>query len=111
VLFVDFLGPSTLYEATRQAVQERVAGALRVPARNVVLRRWVVESDYEGVEVWVEVSSEEQLYRYGRRLAEEISSAIRATRSVDVWVMFRVVTLDHAFLNGMPRGRDGSSLE
>jgi len=109
VLFVEFLGPAPLYEETRQAVQQRVAGALRVPAGNVVLRRWPVESDYEGVEVWVEVSSEEQLYRYGRRLAEEISSAIRAARPVDVWVMFRVVTLDHAFLNGIPRSRDAGS--
>ncbi len=111
MLFVDFLGPSALYEETRRAVQERVAATLRVPPGNVVLRRWVVESDYAGVEVWVEVSSPEQLYRYGRRLAEEISAAIRAADPVDVWVMFRVVTLDHAFLNGTPRGRDGSTLE
>ena len=111
MLSVDFLGPADLYRETHAAVQERVAAALRVPARNVVLRRWVVESDYEGVEVWVEVSSQEQLYRYGRRLAEEISGAIRAVRPVDVWVMFRVVTLDHAFLNGVPRGRDAGSFE
>jgi hypothetical protein len=110
VLFVDYLGPADLFQAARGAIQERVAAALRTPPRDVVVRRLVVESDYSGVEVWVEVSSDEQLVRHGRRLAQEVSSAIRAAREVDVWVMFRVVPLDHAFLNGAPRRRDGSSL-
>jgi hypothetical protein len=110
MLFVDYLGPTDLFQETRGAIQERVAAALRTPARDVVVRRQVVESDYPGVEVWIEVSSDEQLVRHGRRLAQEVSGAVRAVREVDVWVMFRVVPLDHAFLNGAPRRRDGSSL-
>jgi len=111
MLFVDYYGPAELFRDTRRAVQERVAAVFRGSAENVVVRRHPVEGDYAGVEVWVEVSSEEQLYRHGRRLAREVSEAIRAVDAVDVWVMFRVVPLDHAFLNGTPRRREATSLE
>ena len=111
MLFVDYYAPADLYADTREAVQQRVASVFRAAPENVVVRRHVVESDYAGVEVWIEVSSDEQLYRYGRRLAEVVSEAIRAAHAVDVWVMFRVVPLDHAFLNGVPRRRDASSLD
>ena len=111
MLFVDYSGPADLFADTRQAVQERVAAVFRVPPKEVVLRRRVLEGDYTGVEVWIELSSDEQLYRYGRRLAREVSEVIRAARPVDVWVMFRVVPLDRAFLNGVPRRRAATSLE
>jgi hypothetical protein len=111
MLFVDYCGPAELYTATRAAVQERVAAVFRAPADEVIVRRVVVESEYAGVEVWVELSSEEQLYRYGRRLASEVSAAIRETHAVDVWVMFRIVPLEHAFLNGSPRRRATASLD
>jgi hypothetical protein len=110
VLFVDFLGPKETFAATCGALQERVAAVLRVSPPTIVLRRIVVESDYAGVEVGIEFSSDEQLYRYGRRLAEEISTTIRAVAAVDVWVVYRIVPLEHAFLNGAPRRRDGRSL-
>lgn len=111
MLFVDFYGPAEVFAATRAAIQKRVAETFRTPAPSVVLRRIVVESDYAGIEVWIELSSEEQLYRYGRRLAADVSEAIRATHPLDVWVLFRVVPLAHAFLNGTPRRRDGNPLD
>ena len=111
MLFVDFYGPAEVYAATRTAIQERVAAAFRTPPVSVVVRRIVAETEYPGVEVWIELSSEEQLYRYGSRLAADVSEAIRATHALDVWVLFRVVPLAHAFLNGAPRRRDASPLD
>ena len=110
MLFVDYAAPADLFHETCRAVQEQVAEVFRAPAETVVVRRLVVESTYPGVEVWVELSSEEQRYRYSRRLAQDISEAIRAVRPVDVWVLFRIVPLDHAFLNGTPRRRTPTSL-
>ncbi|HEY7065565.1 MAG TPA: hypothetical protein VII06_29090 [Chloroflexota bacterium] len=111
MLFVDIYGPADIFAATGAAIQARVAAAFRTPEANVVVRRIVTESPYPGVEVWIELSSEEQLYRYGRRLAADVSEAIRASHTVDVWVLFRVVPLAHAFLNGEPRRRDASPLD
>ena len=111
MLFVDFYGPADLFAATCPAIQARVGAVFRTPPANIVVRRIATESDYAGVEVWIELSSDEQLYRYGRRLATEVSEAVRATQPVDVWVLFRVVPLAHAFLNGAPRRRDASPLE
>ncbi len=111
MLFVDFLGPANTYLAVRAAVQERVAAVFRAPVQTVVVRRRPVESDYAGVEVWIELSSEEQLRRYGQRLAADVSEAIRASRAIDVWVLFHLVPLDRAFLNGVPRQRHTPSLE
>jgi hypothetical protein len=111
MLFVDYYGPADLFGEIRRPVQEQVGGVFRTPADTVVVRRIVVESDYAGVEVWIELSSEEQLYRYGRRLASDVAAAIRAVREVDVWVLFRVVPLERAFLNGAPRRRDTTPLQ
>ena len=111
MLFVDYYGPEDLYRDARRAVQEQVGAVFRTPAETVVVRRIVAESEYAGVEVWIELSSEEQLYRYGRRLASDVTAAIRATREIDVWVLFRVVPLERAFLNGVPRRRDTTSLQ
>ena len=65
----------------------------------------VTEGDAPQIELWVELSSEEQLVRLGRDLAERLSAVVRQTSDVDVWVMFRIVPLSRAFLNGVPRGR------
>ncbi|HLH26436.1 MAG TPA: hypothetical protein VK066_28280 [Chloroflexota bacterium] len=111
MLFVDFYGSAEVFRATMAGIQAHVAAAFRTPPANVVVRRIVAESDYPGVEVWIELSSEEQLYRYGGRLAAEISAVIRAAAPVDVWVLFRLVPLAHAFLNGTPRRRDASPLD
>ncbi len=111
MLFVDYYGGADLFAETRRAVQERVGEVFRTPADSVVVRRVVAETDYPGVEVWIELSSEEQLYRYARRLATDVSAAIRAVREVDVWVLFRVVPLERAYLNGATRRRDTTSLD
>jgi hypothetical protein len=111
MLFVDFYGPAEVFAATCAAIQERVGAAFRTPATNVVVRRIVTEAAYTGVEVWIELSSDEQLYRHGGRLAADVTEAIRATYPIDVWVLFRIVPLAHAFLNGTPRRRDASPLD
>ena len=110
MLFVEFDGPSEVFAAAREAVRERVASVMRVPSRDVVIRRRLYEGDSGGVEVWVELSSEEQRYRYGRRLAEELTAALRPHTAEDVWVLFRLVPLDQAYLNGVPRRRDAAPL-
>jgi hypothetical protein len=111
MLFVDYYGPEDLFGRVRGPVRECVGAVFRTPPDSIVVRRILADSDYPGVEVWIELSSEEQLYRYGRRLAADVSAAIRAAREVDVWVLFRVVPLERAFLNGAPRRRDTTPLE
>ena len=111
MIFSDFLGPADIYEATRAQLVAEIATVLRMRAESVVLRRIVTQDDRREVEIWVELSSEEQLYRAGARLAEHLSAAIRAQFPVDVWVLFRIVPRTHAFLNGQPRGRGVPSFE
>src|SRR5581483_9173621 len=103
MLFVDFLGPSAVYEATRTAIQERIGRVFHVGPESVVVRRFVVEGGRPEIELWVEVASEEEIYRYGRRISRELSDVIRGSSAENVWVMFRVVPLAYAFLNGEPR--------
>ena len=110
MLFVDYQGSRELFAATRQTIQERVACVFRVPLAEVVVRLRGQETDYTGVEIWVEVSSDEQVYRYGRQVARALSETIREQHDVDVWTMFRVVPLERAFLNGVPRRRDATPL-
>jgi|GEM_PF-4989633 hypothetical protein len=105
MLFVDFYGPADVYQATRAAVQEEIGRAFRTGPDSVVVRRFVVEGGRPDVELWVELSSDEEVYRYGRRIAREVSRVVRDACALDVWVMFRVVPLAHAFLNGEPRAR------
>jgi hypothetical protein len=70
------------------------------------VRRIVTEDTGDDVELWVELSTDEQLYRLGRPIAQRVSSALRPDGAgPDVWVMFRVVPLSNAFLNGVGRGR------
>lgn len=111
MLFVEYDGPAEVFTAARDAVRERVASVLRIAPRDVIVRRWLYEGDYAGVEVWVELSSEEQRYRYAQRLAEEITAALRPHTPEDIWVLFRIVPLDQAYLNGVPRRRDSMSLD
>jgi hypothetical protein len=83
-----------------------------VPGDQVVVRRVVTEADADAVELWIELSTDEQLYRLGRQLAQRISTGVRQHESSpDVWVMYRVVPLSHAFLNGEARGRGTASLD
>jgi hypothetical protein len=112
MIFVDYLGPPSRLGQVREAVQREVASALRIGAERVVVRRLATDDDLDAIELWIELSTDEQLYRLGRQLAQRISAALRPEGSEpNVWVMFRVVPLSHAFLNGEARGRGTGSLE
>ena len=103
MIFVDYLGPAERLEQVREVVAREVGAAMRVPATQVVVRRIVTEDDARAIELWVELSSDEQLYRVGQRIAQGVSDSLESES--EVWVMYRVVPLSHAFLNGQPRGR------
>jgi glycosyltransferase A (GT-A) superfamily protein (DUF2064 family) len=115
MIFVDYLGPGERLPQVREVVGREVAAMLRVPASQVVVRRILTEAPQDEVELWIELSSDEQLYRLGRELAQRISAGLRgdaaAGSSVDVWVMYRVVPLSHAFLNGQARARGTATFE
>lgn len=111
MIFCDFYGPAAIYLSERDRVRQEVAAALRTSPDSVVLRRVVTEDDRQEVELWVELSSEDQLYRHGQRLAEQVSASVRERFAVPIWVMFRIVPLSHAFLNGQPRSRGVGSFE
>jgi hypothetical protein len=112
MIFVDYLGAPAHLASVRQVVKREVASALRVSADQVAVRRIVTEGDTEAIELWVELSTDEQLYRLGRQLAQRITAGLRQSdASPDVWVMYRVVPLSHAFLNGEARGRGTATLD
>jgi hypothetical protein len=105
MIFAEFYGADALYAGLRTAIEQRIAETLRARPADVVLRRAPVESHYPGTEIWVELSSEEQLAQYGRAIAEQITATLREESEDDVWVLFRIVPLSHVFLNGEPRRR------
>ena len=112
MIFVDYLGAASHLEPVSAVVKREVAAALRVGLDQVAVRRIVTEGDADAIELWVELSTDEQLYRLGRQLAQRISVGIRGeASSPDVWVMYRVVPLTHAFLNGAQRGRGTATLD
>jgi hypothetical protein len=105
MIFAEFYGSDALYSGLRSALEQRIAAALRARPEDVVLRRAPVESHYPGTEIWVELSSEDQLAQHGREIAQQITSVMREASENDVWVLFRIVPLSHVFLNGEPRRR------
>jgi hypothetical protein len=106
MIFVDYLGPADRLAQVRDVVGREVGAALRVPPDQVSVRRIVTEDDRADVELWIELSTDEQLYRLGRDIAQRVSTGLRPdSGGPDVWVMYRVVPLSHAFLNGQVRGR------
>lgn len=112
MIFVDYLGPPERVQQVREVVAREVSAGLRLPADRVVVRHIRTDQERDEVELWVELSSEEQLYRLGRQLAQRISQALRIDEDgPNIWVMYRVVPLSHAFLNGEPRGRGTASLD
>lgn len=113
MIFVDYLGAPDHLPAVREAVSREVAAALRVGPEQVVVRRLAIDDAQRGeIELWIELSSDEQLYRLGKQLAARISSALRPEdEGPNVWVMYRVVPLSHAFLNGEARGRGTATLD
>src|SRR5215212_9727787 len=111
MIFVDFLGSSGDFESLKDSVAEEIAAALRSSRSSVVVRRFVIDPAPSEIELWVELSSDEQFVRYGRNIAERVAERIRAESASDVWVMFRIVPLSHAFLNGQPRARGRATLD
>jgi hypothetical protein len=113
MIFVDYLGPGQRFSSVREVVRREVGAVMRVPPDQVAVRRIVTDAGSdESVELWVELSSDEQLYRLGRQMAGRISAGLRPDGAgPNVWVMFRLVPLSHAFLNGQPRGRGAPGLD
>jgi hypothetical protein len=112
MIFVDYLGPAERMPRVREVVSREVGAALRVPTEQVSVRRVVTEDDRDEVELWIELSTDEQLYRLGRPIAQRVSAGLRPEGvGPDVWVMFRVVPLSHAFLNGVVRGRGAPTFD
>jgi hypothetical protein len=102
---LDFYGPAKVYDQVRDALETELAAAYRSPAELVRARRILVEQRQPEVELWVEVSTEEQLVRFGPEIARRLTAVVRADCDLDVWVLFRIVPLRQAFLNGTPRAR------
>jgi len=112
MIFVDYFGAGSRLGEVREVVKREVAAALRVKPGQVVVRRLATDDDGDEIELWVELSTDEQLYRLGRQLAHNISVGLRPGGSgPNVWVMYRVVPLSHAFLNGEARGRGTATLD
>jgi hypothetical protein len=112
MIFVDYLGPSQRLPEVSDVVKREVGAVLRVRPDRVVVRRIVTDDDRDEVELWVELSTDEQLYRLGRQLAQRISAGLRPDGvGPEVWVMYRVVPLSNAFLNGEARGRGTTTFE
>lgn len=111
MIFVDFIGARTAFEGLRQAIAEEIGAALRSSVESVMVRRVVTEPEPLEIEIWVELSSDEQFIRYGPSIAERVSERIRKESSTDVWVLFRIVPLSQAFLNGQRRARGRVTLD
>jgi len=112
MIFVDYLGPGGRFSEVREVVRREVATGMHVPPEQVAVRRLVTEGMGDEVELWVELSTDEQLYRLGRDIAGRITARLRPEgQGPNVWVMYRVVPLNHAFLNGQARGRGTPTFE
>jgi hypothetical protein len=112
MIFVDYLGPTERLPQVSEVVRREVSSAMRMRPEQVAVRRIVTDDERDEVELWVELSADEQLYRLGRQLAQRISAGLRPDGlGPQVWVMYRVVPLSHAFLNGEARGRGTATFE
>jgi hypothetical protein len=111
MIFAEFYGPTALFAASLLGMEQAIASVLRVRPADIVIRRIEAEDDYPGTEIWVELSSEEQLARHGRELARGLSDVIHSHVEGDVWVLYRVLPLERVFLNGEPRRRGVAALD
>jgi hypothetical protein len=112
MIFVDYLGPADRLPEVREVVKREVGGAMRMQPELVAVRRIATDDPRDDVELWIELSTDEQLYRMGKQIAQRVSAGLRPNDAgAQVWVMFRVVPLSHAFLNGEPRRRGNASFE
>ena len=105
VIFVELVGSQEAFGAIETPVRDALGRVLQVRPESIMVRRVVTEGGPAGAELWVELSSEEQVFRRGRDIATALTATVRERIDADVWVMFRVVPLSHAFLNGQPRAR------
>ena|SRR5215212_2205159 len=111
MIFVDYIGPGALFTQLQPRIAAEVGSVMRAQPSSIVVRRFVAEPDPPEIEIWIELSSDEQLFRYGRTLAQGISQGLREVTNADVWVMFRIVPLSQAFLNGQPRARGHAAFD
>ncbi|MBI4213477.1 MAG: hypothetical protein HY534_04140 [Chloroflexi bacterium] len=111
MIFADFYGPPSLFASTMVPLQEGIARVFKARAEDIVLRRVEVDSDYPATEIWIELSSDEQLVRHGKELAQTVTRIVQGAIPGDVWVLFRVVPLRYVYLNGEPRARGMATLE
>ncbi len=111
MIFVELVGSDEAFQAISEPVRGEVARLLGVRPESIVVRRVLTQGGAETAELWVELTSEEQVFRRGREIAEAITKVVRQCIDTDLWVMFRVVPLSHAFLNGRPRARGRASSE
>jgi hypothetical protein len=112
MIFVDYLGRADRLRQVSEVVSREVGAVMRTRPDLVAVRRIVTDDERDEIELWIELSTDEQLYRLGRQIAQRISAALRPDDSgPEVWVMYRVVPLNHAFLNGEPRGRGTAALD
>lgn len=111
MFFLEYYGPTGLYADLRESLRQALAEAFKTRSSAVTVRRVVTEEEQAAIELWVELSSDEQLYRYGREISRQLTAAVKQQADQDVWVMFKIVPLSHAFLNGEPRARGVASFE
>lgn len=112
MIFVDYLGPAQRLPWVTEVVKREVGAAMRMSPEQISVRRIVTDDPADEIELWIELSTDEQLYRLARPIAQRISNAMRPDgNGPSVWVMYRVVPLSSAFLNGEARGRGTASLE
>jgi hypothetical protein len=111
VIFAEFYGPSSLFREVRPALAAGIAAVFRTRPEDVVIRGMELDTDHPALEVWIELSSEEQLVRHGSDLARQVTGVVRAHTDRDVWVLFRIVPLERVYLNGEPRRRGAATLE
>jgi len=112
MLFVDYLGPPEQLAQVTEVVRRALSATMRMPPDQIAVRRIVTEDSRAEIELWIELSTDEQLYRLGRQIAQRITAGLRPSGSEpEVWVMYRVVPLNYAFLNGEARGRGTATFE
>jgi hypothetical protein len=111
MIFVDVFATAEAFNAVRATIAEQVAGVLKSTPASISVRRIVSEPAPTDVEIWVELSSDDQLVRHGRAIAEQVAASVRSLTQADVWVMYKVVPLSHAFLNGVPRARGRAAFD
>src|ERR671932_610616 len=77
MIFVDYLGPVHHLPQVSEVVRREVGAAMRVRPELVAVRRIATDDARDEIEVWIELSTDEQLYRLGKDIAQRISAGLR----------------------------------